>query len=164
LLALLSRSEMLDPLTALSVSCSVLQIVDFAGGLVSKTKEYYDNGFLIDHKDYAAAATKLEALTKELEKSISKKSTQPTSEEIALRNITLECRDVAGDFISVLNDLKVEDKHHAWKSFYQAFKTVWSKDRIDAMLAKLHSLREQMMLPLLLVIRFASRALFCESH
>jgi len=88
LLTLLSRSEMLDPLTALSVSCSVLQIVDFAGGLVSKTKEYYDNGFLIDHKDYAAAATKLEALTEELEKSTSKKSTQPTSEEIALRNIT----------------------------------------------------------------------------
>jgi hypothetical protein len=149
----------------------VPQIVDFAGGLVSKTKEYYDNGFLIDYKDYAAAATKLEALTKELEKStkqstqsISNKSTQPTSEVIVLRNITVECRDVAGDFISVLNDLKVEGKHHAWKKLLSGLQgcMVERKDRCDANKAASASGADDATSFMGHTVRVSRH--FCESH
>ena len=150
---------MLDPITALSVACSVLQIVDFAGTLISKGKKYYESadGSLVEHKDQAAAAAKLGALAKTLSQTLPSAQSGPkSSEERAVQAIARDCNVTAAEFVKVLNKLSVGSKHRAWASIRQAIKSEWSKDGITTMQAKLASLREQMVIHLLVILRCVS--------
>lgn len=150
---------MLDPITALSVACSVLQIVDFAGNLISKGKKYYQSadGALVEHRDQTAAADKLGALAKTLSRTLpSIRNQQPSNEELAIRSIAKECEETAIDFTKALRNLSVNSKHRAWASFRQALKSEWSKDGISSMQIKLASLREQMVMHLLVISRYAA--------
>ena len=111
---------MLDPVTALSVACSVLQIVHFAGTLISKGKKFYDSadGTLVEDKDQAAAASKLGAIARTISEALP--ATQVvilSSEEIAIRSIARECNATVAEFVKALDKLRVNSKHRTWASF-----------------------------------------------
>jgi hypothetical protein len=146
----------MDPITALSVASSVLQVIGFAGTLISKGREFYQNadGTLAGSKDQAAAATKLSALARSLRQALP--SVQPSSsssEEVAIRSIAEECNATAAEIMNALGSMSVSGKHRAWKSFRQALKSEWSKAGITAMQTKLDSLRDQMVVHLLVILK-----------
>jgi len=62
---------------------------------------------------------------------------------------------VTEDFAAVLGGLRVTGKHQGWKSFRQAFKSIWSKDQISMISDKLQSIQGQVSIHLLVVIRSA---------
>jgi hypothetical protein len=148
----------LDALSALGVAASVVQVVDFSSKLISKGNEYHKsaNGALLEHNELAAAATNLMNLSKALEKSFRtiQAGSEDSSEEASFRIVVEDCRTTASEFIAVLNTFKVARGHKRWKSFRQAFKTMWNKDKIEEMLGKLNMIREQLVIHLLVVLRY----------
>lgn len=79
--------------------------------------------------------------------------TLASSEEKALHQVTADCRRAAEEFLEALEKLKVKGGHKGWQSFRQAFKSIWGKDKIEAMLKGLSAHREQLMIHLLVVMK-----------
>lgn len=131
----------LDPVTALGVAGNVVQFVDFGIKLISKGKEIYKStdGILADHAEQAAISSRLAELSKRLSDSVSASATRKklSPAEVALREVTIECKEVADDFSKAINKLKVTGNHRGWKSFRQALKSVWKKEGIEKRLTKL---------------------------
>jgi hypothetical protein len=71
----------------------------------------------------------------------------------ALEKVAEECKTIASEFISVLNKLQVSGAHPRWKSFRQAFKTIWSKDQIEHMMRRLDMAQKQLIIHLLVDMR-----------
>ena len=142
-------------MSALAAASSVLQIVDFAGKLILKSNEYRASvdGILTEHREHAAASQRLRDLADELAKRAIRTGPNASSAQIALKGVTKECTVTANEFIMALNNLKTSDRSQVWTSFRQAFKTIWSKEKILDMSKRLSSLREQVLIHLVVIIR-----------
>jgi len=64
-----------------------------------------------------------------------------------------ECYKLAEEFSRALQDLQVSGKHRRWESFRQAFKTVWSEEKVESLYKRLSNAREQLMIHLLVHMR-----------
>jgi hypothetical protein len=130
---------MLDPVSAIGLASSVIQIVDFSCKLVSKTREYRTSadGALIEHKELRAAANRLSALSKAIHGPLAKCRSlrKPTNVDIALGDIAGECLDQASELTQALQGLQIDgpriDDRNMWKSFRQALKAIWNKEKIE---------------------------------
>ena len=124
-----------DPITALNIAGNVVQFVDFGTKLFSKSKELYKSadGVLADHAEYAAIASRLAELSKGLSNSTSSSSSneKPSPVEDALEEVTSECTELANDFADAFSELRVNGNHRKWKSFRQAFKSMWKKKGLE---------------------------------
>lgn len=150
----------LEPISALSVAAAVVQFAEFCSKLISKGNQYHrsTDGALVEHTELTAAAASLVNLTKDLDGSL-KLIRQPgkiSSEEESLKAVLEDCRKIASEFVAVLDTFKVPAVHKRWKSFRQAFKTMWNKDKIEEMLRRLNVAREQLVIHLLVVLRYAT--------
>lgn len=147
-----------DPFTALSAATAVVQFVDFGAKLISKSYEIYKSadGVLADYTEQAAVASRLEELNRRLSDSITECGgvKTPTLNQRALKEATQDCKQVADDFLLAIDNLKVAGSHRQWKSFRQAFKSVWKKEGLDQRLVQMDRLRQQVMIHLLVVVQY----------
>jgi hypothetical protein len=161
------------PIDALSIAAAVVQFVDFSSRIISKGNEYHKSadGALVENKELEAVAANIEELSVRLHQSLSSKAKralrknlgnssnsqnqdQPLSyEEQALQTVVINCKMLAAELLDALEQLKLSGKGSRWKSFRQAFKTIWAKEKIEAMLAKLSQARQQLVVNLLVVLR-----------
>lgn len=146
----------LVPLDALSVAGTVVQFVDFTIKLVSKGNEYYKSasGALVEHKDLELVATNMQKLNDNLNSSLRlfDKHSQLSAEEQALKTVVDACEGIVLQFRDALSKLKISGKNTRWKSFRQAFKSIWDKDNLDEMLRRLVSARQELAINLLVVL------------
>lgn len=133
----------MDPLSAFSVACGVAQMISFAMELVSAGNEIYNasDGVLIGNKATEDAARDLKDLTQELSKTQAQRLVGQTLEpdEWRLRIISDNCSSIASELAARLDKLKVQGKHRRWKSYRQALMSVWQKDDIDKVSARLET-------------------------
>jgi len=145
------------PLDALSVAAAVVQFVDFASKLISKGNEYHKSkdGALVENNELKAVTTNLLGLSKTLRSSsnILPAMQDLSAEEKSLIDVAKACEQIANEFIDLLEGLQVSAGQARWKSFRQAFKTIWKKDEIEAMLRRLSMAREALTVNLLVVMR-----------
>ncbi|KAM7212421.1 hypothetical protein V8F06_012190 [Rhypophila decipiens] len=66
-----------------------------------------------------------------------------TDDDKSLRSLSLHCGVVADELLQALDKLRVEGRHKKWKSFYQAIRSIKSKDEIDGLEKRLHRLSAQ---------------------
>jgi hypothetical protein len=158
---------MLDPVSAVGLASSVIQIVDFSCRLVSKTSEYRTStdGALIEHKELRAAANRLSALSKAIHGPLTKCKSlrKPTNVDTALSDIAGECLDRASELTQALQELQIDGTTNTWKSFRQALKAIWEKEKIEQIRRRLDTLREHVVIHLLVSIRYALTALMIYS-
>ncbi|KAL9114090.1 MAG: hypothetical protein Q9227_001862 [Pyrenula ochraceoflavens] len=160
------------PLDVLSIAAAVVQFVEFSSRIISKGNEYHKSadGALVENKELEVVASNIEELSMRLHQSLdskakqalrknlehspkSQRETQPLSmEEQALRAVVDTCEVLASDLLEALERLKLSGKSSRWKSFRQAFKTIWTKEKIEAMLAKLGQAQQQLVVNLLVVL------------
>ncbi|CZR60300.1 uncharacterized protein PAC_10196 [Phialocephala subalpina] len=138
----------IDPLTALSVAGSVIQLVDFSLKIVSKSKELYrsNNGILEENAKAETVTTRLKQMTGRLKQANKSQSAENKEAYSRLGDICKECAEASDELIRRLGKLEVptwSDKRK-WKSFRQALKTVWSKQAIDEMAKRLQALRAEL--------------------
>ena len=144
---------MLDPLTAIGLCGNIVQFVDFCSKVVSKAHRIYRSadGSLTENLDAETISRDLLYLTAKVEAGL---RPSPTQEDQALQDLCDGCNDVAQELLIVLGKLKSERKSGKWRSFKQALKYVWSKDRINTLQTRLAMFREELDLHILVDLRY----------
>ncbi|KAJ9647444.1 uncharacterized protein PV06_00157 [Exophiala oligosperma] len=169
------------PLDALSIAAAVVQFVDFSCRIISKGNEYHKSvdGAIVENKELEVVAANIQdlsgrlhyslsskakrALRKHLDGSTGQKQDQPLSyEEQALQAVVVDCQGFASELLEALERLKLRGNSTRWKSFRQAFKTIWAKEKIEAMLTKLGQARQQLVVNLLVVLSTHSESEFTQ--
>ncbi|KAF2636449.1 hypothetical protein P280DRAFT_435165 [Massarina eburnea CBS 473.64] len=137
----------MDPLTALGACSSILQIVDFSCKILSKGNQLCTSltGALPEN-------AQLEKVTVHLHGMVGHLQQQPPGQGHMKEMITM-CIENANDLISVLDGLKVKGNARKWKSWRQAIKSVWRKERLEEMLARLQLIRDEIEFGIILDLR-----------
>lgn len=151
----------MDPFSAFSLAASVAQLVDFGSKLISEGQEIYHSATGSSQKnvDLETICLELSRLGDKLKASAQSTSVSSTTmrsrEEKALGSLAGVCKDVADELLSVVQKLKVtEGPHRRMRSFHQALKSVWKKDRIDAFQKRLDGFRKQLSIQLIALLRY----------
>lgn len=121
----------LDPLSAFSVACNVLQIVETSLRVLGKTAECYKSGAPDEVSTLIGNLYTIEGLNDDLRDFIpdplGKIPLSPT--ELRLVEANEECLRLSGDFIRLLESLKVTKKS-VWHSIGSSIKTMWYQDKL----------------------------------
>lgn len=135
-------------MTAAALTANIVQFVEFSGQLVSKSRQIHKSatGTLIEHRHIEATTTDLLRLQSKLQQSLKPESAagELTNDERALDSLSKNCVEVCNAVLEKLQKLKVSGKCTKWKSFRQAFKSIWSKEAVDGLSWRLKGLREEM--------------------
>jgi hypothetical protein len=143
----------MDPFSALSVAAAVVQLVDYGAGIVSKGTQLYKSvdRALGENNELETASIRLQQLSSGMQGSLSqarRDNTQgsPAQVDQHLETMCNECVTVSQELVDKLETLKVPGDHpyKKWKSFRQALKSVWSKEKIEAIAERLCSLRAEL--------------------
>lgn len=154
---------MLDPLTALGVAGNVLQIIDFGFQLVTDGNQIYHSstGALEENKATDELAQDLQSLVVRLfesqtqwQKAHGDNPLDP--DEVHLRNICDRCTEIAVELRNQLQNLRRLDgqqKYRRLKSYKQALISVWRKDHVDAIAARLARYQQELDTHILIGLR-----------
>lgn len=153
----------MDPLTALSVAGTVVQLVDFGTKLLSNGVELYrsTSGELKAHEELELITADLRSVVIKL-RSVSAVTADGLTSNPAAAGPPLEnsfykicdkAVEIAGELLHKIDGLRVKDgKHHAWESVKAALKTALSKDEIASLRARLSSLQDSLVSGSLLLL------------
>ena len=150
---------MMDPFSALSVAANIVQFVVYGVNIVSKGNQLYKStdGTLIENAELEEATVRLQGLSRAFQESLDQSVPENSNAENdqSLRKICDECKAVSHELVGKLEKLKVPNGHpyKKWKSFRQALKSVWSKERIDELAQRLTNLRLELDSHVLLSLR-----------
>lgn len=130
----------MDPLSALSLSCNVLQIVEYGAKLLSKSAEYHSaaDGTLNEHASLREVSQSLRGLNEELAAALptSSSTSQIPMPQMRLIAANNECMRLSNEFIELLDRLKV-NKHSSLESFRMGIKSLWYESKLKSMRASL---------------------------
>lgn len=139
----------MEPLAALGLCSSILQIVDFSCKLLSKGNQLRASfsGVLPENEQ-------LEQVIKHLNGLITKLQQQQSSNHMeGLEGIVDLCIQTARELLDVLQHLKIKGVNSGWKSFRAAVKSVWKKEKIEEILCRLELLRDEIQFRFILEMR-----------
>lgn len=139
----------MDPLSALGVCSSILQIVDFSCKILSKGNQLRTSfsGALPENEVLEKVTTHLHGLVDRLRRQGQIPSGQDLSGMVVL------CIGTAGELLDVLDRLKVHGPKTRWKSFRAAIKSVWRKEKVDEILGRLQMIRDEIEFGVILDLR-----------
>ncbi|KAH7007747.1 hypothetical protein EDB80DRAFT_719049 [Ilyonectria destructans] len=135
----------MDPVSAIGLASSLVQLVSFIGTLVSKSREIHRSadGSLVENDDLATITRTLEGQTRRIATQAS--SLRQSSQETALDLLQL-CDGVRGltkELIAKIGALKSDGSSSKWDSFRLALKGVWDEQDITDLVRRLERYRQQ---------------------
>ena len=138
---------MLEPLSAFSLACNVIQIVETGCKLLAAAADYRQagDGALKEHRELREVSRTLNNLSTSLKSSFQSPVSSPLpAEETRLLQANEECLRLSQDFIGLLDHLKVKDRHATFESLRMSIKARWYKDRMDAMQKAMSEARDNL--------------------
>lgn len=147
----------LEPFSALTVASTVVAFVDFTSKLISKTHAIH-KGVAVEQREVAGASRRLRELSADLQKALHTtaqyaKTAKLSKSEMALAEVASECQRLAEKFEAEVEQLIPVPGQSPWKSFRQAFKSVWSKEELEKTQKSLSAQRELLSIHLLVWMR-----------
>ena len=147
----------MDPITALGVAGSIIQLVDFGIKVVSKGNKIYHSGdgTTAENHDLENVANDLVLIQTRLRQSLhpfGAHGTLPEHEQ-ALLDLGATSTRVAEELLEQLNKAKAQGRFRRWKSLRQAVKAVTSKGDVDDLAKRLLMLRDQFNLRILVDLK-----------
>jgi hypothetical protein len=130
----------MDPITAFSVACGVIQVVDFGLQAAKKGREIYRDGSLSQNQHIEYATRNLNQASTSLEQSLKTLGTtkQHSKDDVELRNLAVDCQEASKDLLSELEGLKLDPKKPSKRqAVKKGIKSIWKKDRIEELQRKL---------------------------
>ena len=158
----------MDPLTALGLSASVVQFVNFASELMSKSKEIYTStkGCTDKVLSLETVYSQLRDFSSSLERSSQKdlkleaveKKTDFIKHVFAINDLSASCKKDCDRLLDVLRKLQGGDgAKNRWQSFTLALKTVWRRNEITDLEQRLHHIQATLTLHICALTRCMSR-------
>jgi hypothetical protein len=156
---------MLDPLTALSVACSVVQFVDFGVKLVSEGSQLYEKGSLGDNDELEVITKDLTRLTEDIIASTQPGQVQdgvsgipPSKDEKALRELAVSCKEIGEQLLDLLESMKVQKSgkilEDGISSFRKALRSARKKGQIQNVEKRLKKMQDQLNINILALLRY----------
>lgn len=147
---------MLDPLTIIGLASPIVQSVDFSSKLVSETKGLYHSaeGSSTQNEEHQEVTQDLRELCKNLSSPQGwAPSDRPSTNELALLELSGSCKVVADELVVVLEKLKVKSSHEKWGSFKMALKGAMKKEKIESIRGRLERIQSQLQIRLTGILR-----------
>jgi len=149
----------MDPVSALGVAGNVIQLVQFSASIIKSFLSFYNDlgpeGLPPRYEDYIFRARDLESSNVELKKKLTPKGLKRplTTTERDIVTVTDECIKVAKLLLRTLETFKAANDDGRWAKALNAFKASRNNDKIQSLLQQLQSLREQLLLNIVLNLR-----------
>lgn len=132
----------MDPFTAFSLACGVIQVVDFSMELLSKSREIYKKGSLDEHNEIQSMANHLTNLRADLNLPINAPNPQYTQQlfddEKTLEDLALKCSETSHELITELHSLQIQGPHRKRKALARSVKAMSKKGTIEDIQKKLN--------------------------
>jgi hypothetical protein len=138
----------MDPVTAVGLVSSIVQLVEFSGQLISKSVQLYRSadGALAENLD-------IEAVTNDLTQLNEKLKASAVTGDAALKKLCNSCNAVGDELLEALSRLKVNGKQQKWQSARKALRSIWRKEKIDQLEGRLAMFREELNLRITVGLR-----------
>jgi len=147
----------MEPLSALNLASSIIQLVDFGLRVISKGNQIYHSGdgVLSENHDLEVVTNDLLVLQTRLQCSLRPQGWHAplSDEDQALDQLSRTSNELATKLLERLNMAKAQGRFRRWKSFRQALKSVWSKKEVDDMARRLEMLRNALNSRMLMSMR-----------
>ena len=127
----------MDPLSAFSLACGIIQVVDFSCKVVSKTKHIYERGSLEENDDIEYLGRHLTNLNAGLQAPHHQTShtdgqsqVQP-QEQRTLSELAFKCSTIAQELVRELEEVKVLRTDSRSKKLGKAYVTFRKKSKLE---------------------------------
>ena len=156
----------MDPCTAFSLACGVIQIVDFSAKAVVMCKEVHAYGSLLKNQD-------LEEITKhliDLQNDLSLPSnaqnlgSSQLPDDRGLEELAEKCSMTAQKLIMKLQALKVEGQHKRRQAIKKILKAFWEKGEIEDIQKRLDGYQRTLNTRILVNLRLVKDGYCCVSR
>ena len=158
---------MLDPLSGFSVASNVLHVIELGVKVLSKAIDYQkaETGILTEQKDLRDVLQTLNSLNTDLQASLLQQtaSEQQTAEKAHLLEANNQFLRLSKELLSFLDRLKLRDKHAVFDSLRISIKTLWHKDKMDAMGKSLSSARDNLNVAFLVYMKYVNKSRVCDT-
>lgn len=124
----------MDPVSAFSLACGVVQMIDFSCKLLSKTKELHTRGHVLENQEIEEQVSQLCQLRALLESKMDSGSlsTHPQENESSeIENIADKCDGTALELLQELENLKISEPRSTRKAFKMSFAAMRKRGTID---------------------------------
>ena len=147
----------MDPLTAFSLTCGVIQVVDFSTKVVVKCRQIYKYGATFENEEIESMAGHLTALATELKlpNTIQNpgSANQQYRDDQELLKLAERCSETATELISELQKLSIQGRQRKRDAFRMAVKVVWKKDATENIQKRLEWYRRTLDTQILVTLR-----------
>lgn len=144
----------MDPVSAIGLASSIVQLISFAGNLVSKSREIYRavDGSLVEHAELEIVAKTLQSQSRRIASQSGNLS--GTTETVAqLLQLCEGIRKLSKELIETIEKVKADGQPNKWSSFRQALRSVCKEHDIADLLQRLERYRRQLDSLLLLYLQ-----------
>lgn len=147
----------MDPLSAFSLACNILQIVETGTKLLKKAKDYHAEGDIAEQEELAKSLGTLIELNNELELGQSRPR-QPqngatSAAEAMLIMANNECLRVSRDFAEFLAEFRAGGLS-VWRSVLKSLKSLASREKLAAFQSSVAESRSNLNLAFLILIQY----------
>ena len=148
----------MDPLTAFSLTCGVIQVVDFSTKIVVRCRQLYKDGVTSENKEIESMAKHLTALATGLKLpttlQIPESAPHLYHDDKELLKLAKQCSETAMELISELQKLAIASPQRKRDAFRKAIKVIWKKDTIENIQRSLEWYRRTLDTRILINLRF----------
>lgn len=148
----------MDPISALSIACNIVQLIDFGCEVVSETRKLYHaaGGASEDTLTLKAVTSDLTDLTKTLRSSLRTASNGAllSADAQRLEKLGAGCADTADELQELLKTLTLQGHATRWKALQATFRGVRSKGRKEDIMKRLQNYREEFNLRVVIGLRY----------
>ena len=148
----------MEPLSALVIASTVVQMVDFGAKLFSKSVELYKSAesSLPTNVELSSIVEDLSQISASLAATGILKNEELTEDEVALNKLASRCNILANELISDLLRLAVQNPQRKWESVYKAVKAVWKEKKIHEIQERLNAFRSELTLRLVAILKYVA--------
>jgi hypothetical protein len=139
----------LEALAAVGLTANILQLLDFSHDLLTGAAEIRNSasGSTAENDAFQLIAVDLSRLTQTFIIQATSTASSPSADDVALSNIATATKEASDQLLEATQDLRNLDKPpRKWRSFSQALKAIWEKEKINNLARKLERLRDQLSL------------------
>ena len=147
----------MDPLTAFSLACGVIQVVDFSTKIVVKCRQIYKDGATSENKEIETMAENLTGLATDLK--LPSLTENPGSadqlyhDDQELLKLAGQCSETATELVNEIQKLSIQGRQRKRDAFRMTVKVVWKKDATKNIQKRLEGYRQTLDTRILINLR-----------
>jgi len=153
-----------DPISAFAIACNILQVVEVGVKTLSAAaacRKSETGALLKDHSDLQNVSNTLRNLTESLDASVAEKqnSNEHSTQTLQLLLANEQCARLSKEMLGLLDTLRIKDKHAVFDSIRVSVRSVWHRDRIEALQRSVSQARDNLIVAFLVYFKYVSAGL-----